>query len=88
MPLNPPPPITGTILSMAHASGNKWVDEVSGVTWKCGFNKTPFNTAGKPKITVDDNPRIADRPYLRLDKLTRIYTDNLPDDINSSEDFK
>lgn len=86
MPLTPPPPITGTILSMAHASGNKWVDEVSGVKWKYGTNAFPFTELGKPKITIDDNPRVTDRPYLHLAISTRVYTDNIGS-IDSSEEF-
>lgn len=79
----PPPPITGTILSMAHASGNKWVDEISGVKWTQRDYATDldkFSISGKNSATNG-------KPYIALTGHNNIYTVNLADNINETEDF-
>ena len=84
MPLTPPPPtITGTILSMAHANGNKWVDEISGVKWTQRDYATDLD-----KFSISDkNSAINGKPYIALTGRNNIYTVNLADNISDTEDF-
>ena len=79
-PLN----ITGTILSWAYASNNKWRDDVKGVKWESyGMrNGLPHEIS----IRCDSNSRTAGRPYVYLN-WAKLYTKNLNDSIGSTEDF-
>lgn len=73
----PPPPITGTILSMAHASGNKWVDEVSGVKWLCSDIESPYSTNQNYQIKNDRGSRLKGKLYIELQEGSRLYTTTL-----------
>ena len=93
MPITPPPiQITGTVLSMAHASGNKWVDEVSGNNWslyKCDNNYSSFNT--DRQLSMDGlvhsaKGRLKNKPYAVLNT-TQLIGKNIPDNILAADDF-
>lgn len=68
---------------MAHASGNKWVDEVSGVKWTQRDYVTDLD-----KFSISDkNSATNGKPYIALTGYNNIYTVNLADNINETEDF-
>lgn len=81
-----PPPITGTILSMAHASGNKWVDEINGVKWDCSRIVSPYTKIKRFPIKMDSGSRIDNKPYI-LTQNSRIYSKLLHDNITGNEDY-
>ena len=69
---------------MAHASGNKWVDEVSGVKWIQGkYNYTEITR----KFSISDtDARLTNKPYISLTDYQTIYTKTLPSNIDDTED--
>ena len=77
---------------MAHASGNKWIDEVSGNSWslyKCDNNYSSFNADRQLSmngLVHSAKGRLKNKPYAALNT-AQLIGKNIPDNILAADDF-